>query len=249
MRFDGFLAHSSWAISSFWPGPSPLPAAQPVNPSDHIAWVVGISTVFATLVGPILAVQAQKWIERFRERRQGKLWVFSQLMMTRQYRLSPEHVRALNLIELQFYGLRFFGFRLQSSRDKAVVDAWRDYLIKLNPKPDDMSLDLWISKHNESFYDLLKVMARATGFDFSDADLQTGSYSPQMHTNVEMEYAAIRQALLKVVNGESSIGMRVVEFPKPTPEAEKLRDGLVKIADGIENIVGKAVEGADKAEN
>ncbi len=35
-------------------------------------WVI----VFATVMGPILAVQAQKFLERLREHQNGKLWVF-----------------------------------------------------------------------------------------------------------------------------------------------------------------------------
>ena len=42
----------------------------------------------ATILGPILAVQAQKAIERFRERRGRKLWVFHTLMGTRAARLA-----------------------------------------------------------------------------------------------------------------------------------------------------------------
>lgn len=39
--------------------------------------------IIATIAGPILAVQAQKWLERLRERRNRKFCVFQQLMATR----------------------------------------------------------------------------------------------------------------------------------------------------------------------
>ena len=58
--------------------------------------------VFATLLGPILAVQAQKVLEGLREYRAAKLWVFRSLMTTRMQRLSIDHVRTLNMIDICF---------------------------------------------------------------------------------------------------------------------------------------------------
>ena len=67
-------------------------------------WIIAL----ATLLGPILAVQAQKWIEGVREQRTRKLRVFTQLMATRAARLSAEHVQAINMIDLVFYGSFIF---------------------------------------------------------------------------------------------------------------------------------------------
>jgi len=64
--------------------------------------------VLATIVGPIAAVQAQKWVERARASVQRQEWVFITLMATRQDKLGQEHVRALNSIDLAFYGTRNF---------------------------------------------------------------------------------------------------------------------------------------------
>ncbi|MBG1249207.1 hypothetical protein F4W02_18855 [Burkholderia pseudomallei] len=66
-------------------------------------------TVAATVAGPILAVQAQKWVERARASAQRRDWIFGTLMATRQDRVSMEHVRALNMIDLAFYGTRVLG--------------------------------------------------------------------------------------------------------------------------------------------
>ena len=52
-------------------------------------WLWPAATVLATVVGPILAVQAQKAVERAQERSRRKSWVFHQLMATRASRLSP----------------------------------------------------------------------------------------------------------------------------------------------------------------
>jgi len=49
-----------------------------------------IAMIAATVIGPIAAVQAQKWVEKFRERRNEKMRVFAALMYTRGTRLSLE---------------------------------------------------------------------------------------------------------------------------------------------------------------
>lgn len=60
--------------------------------------------IVAVVVAPIFAVQVQKWLEIFREQRGRKLWVFKTLMATRAENLSSEHVKALNMIDLEFRG-------------------------------------------------------------------------------------------------------------------------------------------------
>jgi hypothetical protein len=77
--------------------------------------------IAATILGPILAVQAQKWVERFRETRNRKLQVFATLMTTRATKMSVDHVRALNTIDLVFRD------------DSSVVARWREYQDALSP--------------------------------------------------------------------------------------------------------------------
>ena len=73
--------------------------------------------ILAAIVGPIAAVQAQKWIERAREVRTRKLNIFHTLMATRGLRwASLDHVQALNSIDL--------FFNSKSSKDKSVIVAW-----------------------------------------------------------------------------------------------------------------------------
>jgi hypothetical protein len=76
--------------------------------------------ILATIAGPILAVQAQKWVERATEKRRQRLMIFTTLMNTRATRLAPDHVQALNMIDLVFNG--------KNAKDKAVIDAWRQYM-------------------------------------------------------------------------------------------------------------------------
>ena len=119
--------------------------------------------ITSTVLGPVLAVQAQKWVEVFRERRGRKLWVFQQLMATRAARVSGDHVRALNMIDLAFYGSRPFGIARRSKGEQAVLDAWNEYHNHLNIQADKASVPIWSVTSDELFTNLLFAIAKELG--------------------------------------------------------------------------------------
>lgn len=57
--------------------------------------------IIALIIAPILALQIQKWLEKYREDRKRKLDIFKTLMSTRANRVSIEHVEALNMIDVE----------------------------------------------------------------------------------------------------------------------------------------------------
>jgi len=59
--------------------------------------------VFATLVGPVLAVQAQAFLERRRGLRARRTQLFYTLMRTRASGFVPDHVNAINAIPIEFH--------------------------------------------------------------------------------------------------------------------------------------------------
>jgi hypothetical protein len=97
--------------------------------------------VLATLGGPVIAVQTQKWIERASERGKRRQWIFTALMANRATRLSDEYVRALNLIDLEFSPTRFRG-----SADRRVIDTWRALFGELGNGPPDDNQDLNLTR-------------------------------------------------------------------------------------------------------
>ena len=84
--------------------------------------------ILAILLAPLIAVQVQKYTEILLEKHRRKLRIFYTLMGTRAIRLSPEHVQALNMIDIEFYGRKIFGFTYQSKAEKEVQNAWKEYL-------------------------------------------------------------------------------------------------------------------------
>lgn len=190
--------------------------------------------IVAVLAGPILAVQAQKAVEAIRERRRRKTLVFEQLMATRASRVAPEHVRALNMIDLVFYGERAFGRLRRTAHEQRVLDAWKEYHDHLNTKADDTQISHWASQGTEIFTNLLFAMSQDLGYTFDRVQLKRGSYAPIAHEEIEEEQNQLRKATLSLVTGKHALKMNVVAIPVD-PEAVAANKAA------IQNI-GKALE-------
>ena len=76
-----------------------------------------IVIAFATVSGPIFAIQIQKYLESWREIRARRLQVFRILMATRATIVAPEHVHALNSIPGVVSNGVFSGFDFERIAD------------------------------------------------------------------------------------------------------------------------------------
>ena len=192
------------------------------------------AVIGATVLGPILAVQAQKAVESFRQRRHRKTTLFEQLMATRASRLSPEHVRALNMIDLVFYGERTLGFLRRSPKEQRILDAWKEYLDHLNNKAVEDQLSLWGAQGDELFTNILFAISEDLSYTFDRVQLKRGAYSPIAHGEIEAEQTELRKAALSLVTGQHALKMNVVGLPI---DQEALRVNKAAIQN-----VGKALE-------
>ena len=166
--------------------------------------------IVVTFLGPIIAVQVQKWIERAREKKNRRLWIFHTLMATRAVRAgSAEHVQALNLIDLFFDG--------KTAREKAIRNAWALYLDFLSQRVPENMNEAEGKSHNQQGVDflvsLLEALALALGYDFNKVQLKRGGYYPQGHADESNARAFIRDGLVRVLKGEQSVRMAVVSLP------------------------------------
>ncbi len=198
---------------------------------DTKDWVI----VFATLLGPILAVQAQKAVETIRERRNRKIWVFGQMMATRAARVSPDHVRALNMIDLVFYGRRLMGVMRRSKSEQAVLDSWKEYLDHLSTKVDDENLALWSTRGDELFTNLLFAIASDLGLRFDRVQLKKGAYSPIAHGDLENEQTVLRRAAIRALAGETPLKMNVVGFPVNEDAVEVHRETIRRLGEALQD--------------
>ncbi|MBC8730026.1 DUF6680 family protein [Paraburkholderia sp. UCT2] len=184
-----------------------------------------LAIVFATLMGPILAVQAQKWIERGRERGARKHQILLSLMATRQARLSPEHVRSLNMIDLAFYGSETRGRRSRTKAEQAVIDAWREYLDNLNiPDPaEDAARAAFYASRDELFINLLASMAKERRLDFDRVQLKRGAYTPKAHGDIEGLQAIVLRGAAGVLSGKEPIKIAPFTVNAPAEGAAEPR--------------------------
>lgn len=174
-------------------------------------------TIMAALAGPILAVQAQKIVEASRAKRAERDWVFRTLMATRAARLSIEHVRALNMIDMAFYGFKLWGFHYQRPAAKAVSRDWKAYFDSLRTDMTDYTQDQHqrlTDARDDKFTDLLSSMAIAQNYDFDKVHLRRSMYNPQLHADIDTDQRIIREGLARVLSGQSTIKMDVVNFPE-----------------------------------
>jgi hypothetical protein len=201
-------------------------------------------TILAVLLAPLLAVQVQKWLEVFREERGRKLWIFKTLMATRAATVSPEHVQALNMIDLEFRGK---GYR-------TVTIAWKTYLDHLSsyPKDDERLQPLWGERRVDLLTSLLLAMGRSLNYEFDEVHVKKGIYAPEAHGLLEDENMLIRRGLLQLLYGNSALKMNVTSFPiseQALAEQKLLRDALQLLLDG-KRALPVAISGeGNKSEN
>lgn len=173
-------------------------------------------TILAALLGPILAVQAQKLVELGRAKNAVKNRIFQTLMATRGAHLSPEHVQALNMIDVAFYGSRVFGVLRQSRKEKAVVRAWRAYHQNLKTEMEHLTVsqrERVFEDRNDKFMELLAAIAAEQHYDFDVVELRNTSYTPIAHNAIEGENNAIRSGLATILQGQRPLPMYVVNLP------------------------------------
>lgn len=154
--------------------------------------------VVATVVGPIAAVQVQKYLERRSEAKRRKEWVFYTLMSLRASRLNHEFVRALNTIDFAFHADK----PKQVESEREVIRKWRDYLAHVAKPPADGNWVPWNQRIDDLVVDLLQAMADDLGYPFDRQNIRSGGYATQASADHEIEMAQIRRHLLSVLDGK-----------------------------------------------
>jgi hypothetical protein len=188
---------------------------------DWTIKITDVAIVIAAILGPILAVQAQKALERHREIKERRSRIFRTLMATRALNLSPAHVEALNAIPLEFYG--------DDSKLRSIKNKWKAYLDYLGN--DQVAPEVWNSKRADLFIDLLRAMATYLEYDFNDVELAKDIYAPKGHVAIETDQDMIRRGLARLLSGELSLPMDVKSFPvdpAAARETEELRRLLLR---------------------
>lgn len=167
------------------------------------------SVVAATFLGPIMAViitlSYTYWRERSYEKYNRRLSVFRTLMSTRGVGVSPDHVNALNLVEVDFYGC------------KKVQDEWKSYKSHLlnNRVPED---DHWREERERLLSKLLFEMAEMLKFNISAIEIYKGGYYPSGWQYREFLYSNALKYITELKEGKNfvpSVVIRANQQEKP----------------------------------
>lgn len=175
-------------------------------------------TIAAIILGPILAVQAQAWLDRRREERRRKLHVFAELMATRGTRLAPRHVEALNLIELEYSE--------KNDKQRPVLEAWRSYIDLLNnPPSEEQNLQAHFDRRDQALVDLLYQMGRYLGFAIDRVVIRRNAYTPEGHGQADVEWNIIRKGFAKLlINKQHALPIQIVKANFEGPPVMTLGD-------------------------
>jgi hypothetical protein len=185
-----------------------------MNRMDTAGIVLSVITIIAILAGPIVALDLQRRLDKGREAKNRKLWVFKTLMSYRATFLNPNFVQALNLIDVEFDA--------NNEKEKAVRNAWKVLLDHFGDLADPKNQSNSAEKTATLTTNLLLAMGKSLGYDFDEVQIKKGAYYPMGLGNVEQEQHALRRALLNVMSGKARIPVGVFEekFPEITLPAE-----------------------------
>ena len=172
--------------------------------------------IISVLFSPLIALQVSEIVATIKDKRQRRFRVYQTLMATRGTRLSPSHVEALNMIDVEFHG--------SDKKSKAVLNAWKAYLDHLNTDREPHTA-VWDAKRDDLFVDLLYEMSRHVGYDFDKTHIRRTSYFPIGHGDIELDQFVIRKALRGILEGKFSFPIRLAEPPPTLPDLPPQQGG------------------------
>jgi hypothetical protein len=120
--------------------------------------------------------------------------------------VSPGHVEALNMIDLEFCGRKLLRVRWQSESEKATVQAWSFYRDSLHD-PTNFKDEAGFKRREAAFVDLLFGMSRDLGYDFDKVYLGKSAYSPVAHSDLELDQHVVRKGVIDVLEGRRPISI------------------------------------------
>lgn len=159
--------------------------------TDVINFAILIATIVAIVYGPIKAVEMTRQKDRDRDHEARKRQILAALMRTRRITMHPDHVGALNQIQLEFL------------EHPSVITAYRNYIANLSeqvPLPGN-ALENFLNRRNDLFFDLLHEVSLVVGLTIDRRDLDRLSYVPLGWQTEEDEVRSFRRSVIETLEG------------------------------------------------
>lgn len=145
--------------------------------------------------------------------------IFKTLMRTRRTPIAPEHVGALNLVEIEFYNkplvinslknlFSHFGTEHARNSDERISNEMAPS--EITRRNEIFSLRLF-EERQRLLAKLLHAMAITLGFKLEQLEIFEGGYTPQGWSNDQIEQMTMRKFLLEAFEGKRSFTVRLAE--------------------------------------
>jgi hypothetical protein len=137
--------------------------------------------------------------------------VFRTLMGTRRTPLTPEHVGALNLVEIEFHN------------DSEVISAWRKYMEHLGSPILTGDADVqrrFFEERSTQFTKLLHTVGKSLGYQIEQLEILQGGYAPRGWEDERWEQRELRRLLIETLQGSRAIPITQLQkgsIPNPYP--------------------------------
>lgn len=132
--------------------------------------------------------------------------------------MSHEHVRALNLIDIEFYNKS--GVLNNGKQYRPVIDAWKNYQDHLSNASN--ASQAWGERNDELFIELLYRMSTALGYDYDKIVLKRRAYEPQGHGDQERENEIVRKGMAQIMSGKGALPIYVINNDYTTDQESEV---------------------------
>ncbi|QET01765.1 hypothetical protein FOB72_06705 [Cupriavidus pauculus] len=203
--------------------------------------------IFATLFGPVFAIQVQKFIERRGAKRGKQEQIFFTLMATRAVPTSPGHVEALNAIPIMFYDRNVRRTSKEGRALEKINSGWRRLLHHFNDRAnyaDDQGRE-WERDRIANEVRLLKDMGDYLGFNFEELELENQHYFPVGQGSLIEDQEVIRRGLATVLSGKSGFPVFITGAAAPPPQTAPTESAPVPATAPANDAPVPNVDGAD----
>ena len=171
--------------------------------------------IIAIFASPIVAFIVGNAVTNRKELMRRRHALFQSLWLTRADqgsfgRLSAEHVRALNMIEIEFRATSLDN--IIGTDFVPVIEAWRRYLGALMNTPEEVLRNVgseaartFYFARNLVFLELVFEISNVLRYGFSREDIAFAQYAPQAYLDNDGDAMALRKAARGVLEGRTPL--------------------------------------------